>query len=451
EAEMAEVRRLIRLMRLPAGLTRSRRARPGGRDRLDIRRLLRRSMRFGGELLVFSWKSPRLRPRPLVLLCDISGSMERYARLLLNFAYALKNASTRVEAFVFATRLTRITRLLRSHDIDAALNRETASVDDWSGGTRIGEAIETFNRRYARRVLGHGATVALISDGWDRGDAAQMRRAIARLQRSCHRLIWMNPLMGAPGYEPLTLGLQAALPFVDDFLPAHNLANLEALGALLLETASRRPVRRQTPVDRAPARRLQQQRTERLEIGKVVRRQEIVDKGQRRLQAQRQRFVAGRAHQRVHPDQAVAGALQPRDSSPHLGGVTPVPAITDQGHGGAVSQHPPRVAAIECLDRFTDASPARPVVDRGGHPVEGRVDVMRTEQARDASQAGGENEGLHPGTGVLEGVGEIQQQPCVPLHRTADVAEQHQWTRANGRALPAKDQQLAAKSQATPQ
>ena len=246
EVEMAEVRRLIRLMRLPAGLVRSRRARAGGRDQLDMRRLLRRSLRFGGELLVFSWKSPTLRPRPLVLLCDISGSMERYTRLLLNFAYALKNASTRVEAFVFATRLTRITRLLRSHDVDAALNRVMASVDDWSGGTRIGEAIEAFNRRYARRVLSHGATVAIISDGWDRGDAAQMRRAIARLQRSCHRLIWMNPLMGAPGYEPLTLGLQAALPFVDDFLPAHNLVNLEALGILLLETAGRRPVRRQT-------------------------------------------------------------------------------------------------------------------------------------------------------------------------------------------------------------
>jgi uncharacterized protein with von Willebrand factor type A (vWA) domain len=174
--------------------------------------------------------------------------MERYTRLLLNFTYALKSASTRVEAFVFATRLTRISHLLRTHDVDAALNRVMASVDDWSGGTRIGEAIESFNRRYARRVLSHGATVAIISDGWDRGDADQMRIAIARLQRSCHRLIWMNPLMGAPGYEPLTLGLQAALPFVDDFLPAHNLANLEALGTLLLETASRRPVRRQTPV-----------------------------------------------------------------------------------------------------------------------------------------------------------------------------------------------------------
>lgn len=246
DAEMAEVRRLIRMMRLPAGLTRSRRMHPGGRERLDMRRLLRRSLRYDGELLVFSWKSRSLRPRPLVLLCDISGSMERYTRLLLNFAYALKSASARVEAFVFATRLTRITRMLRHHDVDAALNRVAASVEDWSGGTRIGEAIETFNRRYARRVLSHGATVAIISDGWDRGDADHMRRAIAHLQRSCHRLIWMNPLMGAPGYEPLTLGLQAALPFVDDFLPAHNLANLEALGALLLETANRRPVRRQT-------------------------------------------------------------------------------------------------------------------------------------------------------------------------------------------------------------
>jgi uncharacterized protein with von Willebrand factor type A (vWA) domain len=245
EAEMAEVRRLIRLMRLPAGLTKSRRMHPGGRDELDMRRLLRRSIRYGGELLVFSWKSPSLRPRPLVLLCDISGSMERYTRILLNFAYALKSASTRVEAFVFATRLTRITGLLRHHDVDTALNRVTASVEDWSGGTRIGEAIETFNRRYARRVLGHGAMVAIISDGWDRGDTEQMRHAIAHLQRSCHRLIWMNPLMGAPGYEPLTLGLQAALPFVDDFLPAHNLANLEALGQLLLQSAGRRPFRRQ--------------------------------------------------------------------------------------------------------------------------------------------------------------------------------------------------------------
>jgi uncharacterized protein with von Willebrand factor type A (vWA) domain len=172
---------------------------------------------------------------------------------LLNFAYAIENASTRVEAFVFATRLTRITRLLRSHDPDAALKRVSESVEDWSGGTRIGEAIEDFNRRYARRVLGHGATVVIISDGWDRGDPAATRQALARLQRRCHRLIWMNPLMGAPGFEPLTLGLQAALPFVDDFLPAHNLASLEALGRLLLQTTDRRPVRRQVMVAGATA------------------------------------------------------------------------------------------------------------------------------------------------------------------------------------------------------
>jgi len=253
EMEMAEVKRLIRLMRVPAGKAGSRRMRAGGHDRIDLRRTIRASLRFGGEPLVLPWRQTTVRPRPLVLLCDISGSMERYSRILLNFAYAIENASTRVEAFVFATRLTRITRLLRSHDPDAALKRVSESVEDWSGGTRIGEAIEDFNRRYARRVLGHGATVVIISDGWDRGDPAATRQALARLQRRCHRLIWMNPLMGAPGFEPLTLGLQAALPFVDDFLPAHNLASLEALGRLLLQTTDRRPVRRQVMVAGATA------------------------------------------------------------------------------------------------------------------------------------------------------------------------------------------------------
>ncbi len=245
EDELREMRRLIRLMRIPAGRRRSRRYRPGGADRLDLRRLLRRSLRFNGEPLVFAWRRMHWKPRPLVLLCDISGSMERYTRVLLNFVYAIENASERVETFVFATRLTRITRQLHSHDADAALDHVTRMVEDWSGGTRIGEAIETFNRRYARRVLGHGATVVLISDGWDRGEPGQLREALTRLQRSCHRLIWMNPLLGAPGYEPLTIGLLAALPYVDDFLPAHNLASLEALGRLLLDTQDRRPVRRQ--------------------------------------------------------------------------------------------------------------------------------------------------------------------------------------------------------------
>lgn len=245
EDEMREVRAMIRLMSIPAGSRRTRRFEAGGDDRLDLRRLLRSSLRQGGEPLTFSWKTPRIKARPIVVLSDISGSMERYTRLLLNFAFAVQNASQRVEAFVFATRLTRITRLLRSHDPDAAVTRVSRAVADWSGGTRIGEAIDVFNRRYARRVLGRGAVVVVISDGWDRGDPQQLSGAVARLQRSCHRLIWMNPLLGAPGYEPLTLGLRAALPYVDDFLPAHNLASLEQLGRLLLSTQLRRPVRRQ--------------------------------------------------------------------------------------------------------------------------------------------------------------------------------------------------------------
>lgn len=247
EVELSEIRRMIRMMRIPAGLRRSRRFRPGGDERLDLRRVLRNSLRFGGEPLQFSFRRPRIKSRPLVLICDISGSMERYTRVLLTFSYAIENATERVEAFVFATRLTRITRMLRTHDADAALNRVTAAVEDWSGGTRIGEAIATFNRRFGRRVLAHGATVVLISDGWDRGDPAELRDAVARLQRSCYRLVWMNPLMGAPDYEPLTTGLQAALPYVDDFLPCHDLASLEALGRVLLKTQDRRPVRRQSP------------------------------------------------------------------------------------------------------------------------------------------------------------------------------------------------------------
>lgn len=245
DEELQEVRQLIRMMRIPAGIRRSRRFRTGGGERVDLRRMLRASLRFEGEPLLYAWRSRRWKARPLVLLCDISGSMERYTRVLLHFVYAMTNAGERVEVFVFATRLTRITRQLRSHDPDAALSRVIASVEDWSGGTRIGEAIETFNQRFARRVLGFGATVVLISDGWDRGDALELSRAIARLQRSCYRLIWLNPLLGAPGYEPLTLGLRAALPYVDDFLPAHNLASLQALGHLLLELQDRRPVRRQ--------------------------------------------------------------------------------------------------------------------------------------------------------------------------------------------------------------
>jgi uncharacterized protein with von Willebrand factor type A (vWA) domain len=158
--------------------------------------------------------------------------MEAYSRLLLYFLHGVIEHAPgvgRTEAFVFATRLTRITRALRRRDIDTALAQVSARVIDWSGGTRIGECLHTFNRDWARRVLGRGAVVLVISDAWDRGDPALFAREVSRLRKSCHRLIWLNPLIATTNYEPRTRGLVAALPFIDDFLPAHNLASLEDL------------------------------------------------------------------------------------------------------------------------------------------------------------------------------------------------------------------------------
>jgi uncharacterized protein with von Willebrand factor type A (vWA) domain len=182
--------------------------------------------------------------RPLILICDISGSMDRYARLLLRFVHALGQGLEATEVFVFGTRLTRITRELRQRDVDEAITDVVKSVEDWSGGTRIGEAIKTFNYKWSRRVLRSGATVVIISDGWDRGDPELLATEMARLQRSCRRLIWLNPLLGAPGYQPLTQGMRAALPFVDEFLPIHNLHSLQALAELLSRVEDRPPLRR---------------------------------------------------------------------------------------------------------------------------------------------------------------------------------------------------------------
>jgi hypothetical protein len=180
-----------------------------------------------------------------VVLADISGSMERYTRLLLLFAYGLAASLPQaVESFVFGTRLTRVTRELAGRDPDGALAAVSRRVPDWSGGTRIGEALRAFNFAWGRRVLGRGAVVLIISDGWDRGDPAALREEMARLQRSCHRLIWLNPLLGGADYEPLTRGIQAALPFTDDFLPAHNLASLEELARRLETLGPERRARR---------------------------------------------------------------------------------------------------------------------------------------------------------------------------------------------------------------
>ena len=231
--EMEQVRALLALLRprIEHRMT-PRKVRGRGRQ-IDLRRTLRNALRTGGEPLVLPRRERKQRQRPLVVLCDISGSMDRYSRVLLQFVYAITSGLRQVETFVFGTRLTRITHTLRHRDIDEAVDRVTGHVVDWGGGTRIGDALKEFNRTWGRRVLGHGAIVLVISDGWDRGDPAMVGDEMARLGRMCHRLIWLNPLLGRVGYQPLTRGLQAALPHVDDFLPVHNLQSLEQLGDVL--------------------------------------------------------------------------------------------------------------------------------------------------------------------------------------------------------------------------
>jgi uncharacterized protein with von Willebrand factor type A (vWA) domain len=246
--EVQQCRALLRRMSWRIEPRRTRRRRPARRgSALDLRRMFRRNMRFGGEPLEIRRRAPRLRPRPLVVVCDISGSMDRYSRVLLQFCHAISAGMRHVEAFVFGTRLTRITRLLRHRDIDDAVSLVSKQVVDWSGGTRIGDAVKSFNFVWGRRVLGRSPVVLLISDGWDRGDPALLGGELARLQRSCHRLIWLNPLLGSPGYQPLTRGMQAALPHIDDFLPVHNLISLEQLAERLATLSATRPERRQTP------------------------------------------------------------------------------------------------------------------------------------------------------------------------------------------------------------
>lgn len=232
--EIESVKSMMRQLTLRLGERRTRRKHPGNGHSLDLRRTLRRSFNYGGEILTWETLEQKYKPRPLVIIADISGSMERYTRLLLYFIYGLSQSlSQPVEAFVFSTRLTRITRQLRYKDIDLALRGVSQVVQDWAGGTRTGECLKDFNFSWGRRVLGRGAVVLIISDGWDRGDMDLLGREMARLQRSCYRLVWLNPLLGSPSYEPLTRGMQAALPYTDDFLPVHNLASLEDLAGHL--------------------------------------------------------------------------------------------------------------------------------------------------------------------------------------------------------------------------
>ncbi len=256
QEELEQARWLMRHLKWEIGKRKSRRKIATRKGRfIDARRTMRRSLQTAGVPLKISQKKIKYKPRALIVICDISGSMDRYSRLLLQFIHTIENDMAKVESFVFGTRLTRVTRLLKNRPIDEAITRVSSEVQDWAGGTRIGESIQTFNQEWARRVLRNGAVVLIISDGWDRGDPDLLAGEMSRLQRSCYRLIWLNPLLGSPRYQPLTRGMQAAMPFIDDFLPVHNLESLELLAQHLSEIGETRPVRRQQPLEfeRRPA------------------------------------------------------------------------------------------------------------------------------------------------------------------------------------------------------
>ncbi len=238
--ELEQAKKALRTMRLPIHDLPTRRFRPDPRGaRADMRATLRAQLRSGG-LLALKRRSRRSRSPPLVILCDISGSMARYSRVFLHFLHAVTNDRDRVYTFLFGTRLTNITRYLRATDVDDALDAVANVVEDWSGGTRIGVCLVEFNRRWSRRVLSQGAVVMLISDGLDRDAGADIGREMERLHKSSRRLIWLNPLLRYEGFAPKSLGVRAILPHVDEFRPVHSLESLEALGVALSKPGPRR-------------------------------------------------------------------------------------------------------------------------------------------------------------------------------------------------------------------
>jgi len=232
--EYRRVRRLIALIarRRPKRTSRRRYADPSG-DRLDLRRLIRHSLRTGGDPVDRPFRARKDVPRKLVVLCDVSGSMDAYARTLLLFLHAAVGSGPGVEAFAFGTRLSRLTPELGTRDPEAALEKCTEAVTDWGSGTRIGASLKEFNDVYGRRALSRGAVVVIVSDGWERQDPELVGREMARLARAAYAVVWVNPLKGNPDYQPLAGGMRAALPFVDRFLPGHNLRSLEELSAVL--------------------------------------------------------------------------------------------------------------------------------------------------------------------------------------------------------------------------
>lgn len=233
-AEAVEARTAIRRMRLNLRPVHSRRLRPDPRgSSIDVRRTLRAGLRTAGDPVTLHRRSPSTRRPALVTLCDISGSMESYSRTLLHFFHALTNAADRVHTFVFGTRLTNVTRLLRDRDVDRALGRVGRTAQDWCGGTRIGAALDAFNRHWSRRLLSQGAVVLLVTDGLDREGGADIRRQARRLRLSCRRLVWLNPLLRYEDFAPRAAGVRALLPEIDEHRPVHNLVSLASLAEAL--------------------------------------------------------------------------------------------------------------------------------------------------------------------------------------------------------------------------
>ena len=237
--EFAELQRLLADLRLSGALKKSRRLEPAQRGRHDPRRTLRGALRTGGEAVRHRFRKSRVHPRKIVLLCDISGSMAPYSRALLRFLHAGVVSGARLEAFSMGTRLTRITRELATRDPDQALRQAAGAVKDISGGTRLGDTIKAFVDRWGQRGMARGAVVVILSDGWDRGDVEVLAEQMQRLKRLAYRVIWVNPLKSAPGYQPLAAGMAAALPHVDTFLSGHNFESLEELAGAIAVAAER--------------------------------------------------------------------------------------------------------------------------------------------------------------------------------------------------------------------
>ena len=229
--DMSEVARAIVQLAQKLATRRSRRMRYGVKgSAVDMRRTMRRNLKYGGTVIELARKQPKIKKTRLILLCDVSRSMDVYSRFLLQFVYALQRVLGRVESFVFSTQLTRVTSYFRTSDIFVAVERVSKEVPDWSGGTQIGRSLETFNERFASTLVDGRTIVIILSDGLDTGDPEPIGRAVQALQQRARRVIWLNPLLGNPGYEPLARGMISALPYVDVFAPAHNLASLQNLG-----------------------------------------------------------------------------------------------------------------------------------------------------------------------------------------------------------------------------